>query len=758
MRTHQSLSLNFVQPPQLAPEPVPQNSNLPVEFSPTQPNILPVQLTQRPIPNLPQQLLVEPPLNPRKDRPQLSDGHSPCHHQHCNKTFDTRTAFGWTAFLKHEQFDEHLKCTNSCITCFLWNTPCLVSLGIIKEKRVTKADYEDYITKKLPEIRKLFHAFHKVVDAEYEAAASDRGYQFDMDDPFPSTADPPSSNTGKQKESKAPNPPPPVSRNKEPSKPPKPSKQGTTESPVKPTLASKPTNNGPQLLSPTKRKPSTVRAEAMPKQKVLFAPPSLPKSLPFAKEPFPTSSDNTFEWTSQTDQDPQYQESQPKKCASAPTRPAARPLEGRVPEAGTQKTVSSPPFRLPPKEHRTTHGNFKIHLQYPNITDLQLHTAYLNQDRVWNDKEPFQKVDSFPIGRVWPSIRLLMEVYKRCKPKHCNLLSPDFLHKIMNHFCCQWKHPLLKYPGVLFRHAQELHSRWKAAKKNIFVDSFEPLPFPDIPPKELFLRLFPPSLQGQRLRMLQALEKFGGTIEQLIRLLYESVYKEDLLAAFALMGKNLDVQSQRTIELWYQVFEEANITFSQRQIIRKVVDLPSEAELSKEKERVQSIAPLRVYSTTFPTTIKGKLKIVYYAKFGLFQRIQRGILKRISSGLIPSNIKAIILKWSGDGYHRWRSTGQLQLSLQYINVKRAQSMHAHDTLLISTGAETPEIIARFFQDLLQEVAAIQSPDGTFFVDALENPPPQLWKLTLRFHIHKKTGFLQPTFRPSTEKLLGEQWD
>lgn len=85
-------------------------------------------------------------------------------------------------------------------------------------------------------------------------------------------------------------------------------------------------------------------------------------------------------------------------------------------------------------------------------------------------------------------------------------------------------------------------------------------------------------------------------------------------------------------------------------------------------------------------------------------------------------------------------------------------MHAHDTLLISTGAETPEIIARFFQDLLQEVAAIQSPDGTFFVDALENPPPQLWKLTLRFHIHKKTGFLQPTFRPSTEKLLGEQWD
>ncbi len=102
----------------------------------------------------------------------------------------------------------------------------------------------------------------------------------------------PSSNTGKQKESKAPNPPPPVSRNKEPSKPPKPSKQGTTESPVKPTLASKPTNNGPQLLSPTKRKPSTVRAEAMPKQKVLFAPPSLPKSLPFAK--VPSSRSNPF--------------------------------------------------------------------------------------------------------------------------------------------------------------------------------------------------------------------------------------------------------------------------------------------------------------------------------------------------------------------------------------------------------------------------------------------------------------------------------
>lgn len=248
---------------------------------------------------------------------------------------------------------------------------------------------------------------------------------------------------------------------------------------------------------------------------------------------------------------------------------------------------------------------------------------------------------------------------------------------------------------------------------------------------------FPKTAGPQKKRLAETLKTFNAPISDLIRLLAKHHRSELLEAVEDTLGYSQTCKDEQ----WTKASDIANLSVNNRASLRKQgIKIPSEEQIKRQREVYNEEAPLQPKPTIRHETIskKGASQTCYCSAFELVQLLNNGILLRIKNGLLPV-LPIYHIKFSGDGFRKWKRKGQVALSIQYLDMDKTQSQNAVEVVVLSTGSETESLLKVMFKRIIDDLKNIQGEDGIFRIKPPLNPR---LKTKIRFEIsrHKEKKF------------------
>lgn len=358
------------------------------------------------------------------------------------------------------------------------------------------------------------------------------------------------------------------------------------------------------------------------------------------------------------------------------------------------------------------------------FSDDEYYNAWDGHLNVWTPTFPFSQLPppNPKIGYYIPSPGLCAEIFYRMDA--LAILQDDgvLLKRILKHLTrdCLIEHPCLDTePRLVFEMCAKLRQKWinrKSSNPHRF-DQMLALPKPPIERKRISKCR---TNKQYTARLEEVKHLWNGSLQSLVEYLLKD---NKAVVLSAVIGKSISTSDDA--KLWMIISDRANLSLATRLQIRRAVAIPSEEALRAARAEFEcEMLPIDSFI---------EQKDVVFSKFNLKERVHDAILLRLRDGILPL-LPSYQVKISGDGYKRFTKSGQVQFSIQLLDMPRAHSANATVSIAIAAGGEGDLLLQRICDEINSDVSAWQDTNGQFrlpFTKQLNDCPEQVAKLTLQ---------------------------